>query len=181
MPKDMQRRALLGTVAGSISLFAGCGGSEPPQVTLESGFGATRPIDEPVIRHGLTADAEQYEWVRLLHADDTVPTTDTPQGRQLSRAVDDIGDGQFGLLTNLRAAGDAPAFYWPDRTEIVDGRLRIELVRESLDTTVDAAEAVGYAFARFRVLNGPVPEGGTVTFPSGATTTVGRTEDDGWW
>ena len=177
----MQRRAILGAVAGSTSLLAGCGGSGPTRATLESGFGATRPIDDPVIQHGLTAEAEQYEWVRLLHADDNVPTTDTPEGRQLSGAIDDIGQGEFGLLTNLRTAGDAPAFYWPDRTDIVEGRLDSELAREPLDTTVDADEAVGYAFARFRVLNGPVPEGGTVTFPSGATTTVGRAERGGWW
>jgi len=177
----MQRRALLGTVAGSISVLAGCGGSRPPRVTLESGFGATRPIDEPVIRNGLTAESDQYEWLRLLHAGDTIPTVDSPEGKQLSGAIDDIETGEFGLLTNLRTAGDAPAFYWPDRTEIEEGRLRIELARDSLDTTVDADEAVGYAFARFDVEDGAVPEGGTVTLPSGATTTVGSDEPDGWW
>jgi len=176
----MQRRALLGAVAAGISLLAGCGDSRPPRVTLESGFGATRPIDEPVIRNGMTAESGQYEWVRLLHAGDTIPTVDTPEGDQLSGAIDDIEDEQFGLLTNLRTAGDAPAFYWPDRTEIEDGRLRIELVRDPLDTTVDADEAVGYAFARFRMVDGSVPEGGTVVYPSGATARVGDEEPDGW-
>lgn len=177
----MQRRALLGAVAGSISLLAGCGGSGPPRVTLESGFGATRPIDEPVIQHGMTAESGQYEWVRLLQAGDTIPTVDSPEGKQLSGAIDDIEDGQFGLLTNLRTAGAAPAFYWPDQTEIEDGRLRIELARNSLDTTVDAEEAIGYAFARFSVVNSDVPDGGTVVYPSGATTTVGSEGNDGWW
>ena len=177
----MQRRALLGAVAGSIGLLAGCGGSGPPRVTLESGFGATRPIDDPVVQNGMTAASEQYEWIRLFHAGDTIPTADSPAGTQLAGAIDEIEDGQFGLLTNLRTAGDVPAFYWPAEPEIAAGRLRTDLVREPLDTTVDAGEAVGYAFARFRVVNGEVPDGGTVTFPSGATATVGSAKRDGWF
>lgn len=177
----MQRRALLGTVAGTLSLLAGCGGSGPPQVSITSGFAAARPIDEPVVRHGLTADADQYEWVRLLQAGDTLPTTDSPEGDQLSSAIADIESGQFGLLTNLRTAADVPAYYWPDDTQIADSRLQSRLTRESLGTTIDATEAVGYAFARFDVVNSGAPNGGTVSFPSGATTAVGSPDDDGWW
>ena len=175
----MRRRALLGTVASSTTLLAGCSGTSSTTVSIDSGFATARPIDDPVVRAGLDSDSDQYVWIRLLNAGDSLPTTDTQAGKQLSSAIAEIGDEEFGLLTNLRTAGAATAYHWPDQTSVVDGRLEIELRRESAPEPVETDEAVGYAFVRYEV-DGDVPKGGTVVFPSGATMTVGGADQSGW-
>ena len=188
----MRRRALLASLAGAAAL-SGCGAgpattgdgtvdSEDRAATEASGptvrdvFNPTgravaRPLGDPLVRGGLTSDTDQYLHARLFRPGDSVAVTD--DGSWLAESVDALTDGEFALLTNLRTAAAAPAYWWPERTGYDAGTLRIEVARQS-SVSVDAAgaEAVGVALTTFEY-DGRAPEGADVVFPSGATIRVG--------
>lgn len=174
----MRRRALLAGIAGSTALLAGCNANanssrSTPDVFNPSGPATARPLEAPYVRHGLTADAEQYLYARLFHPGDSLPVTDDPDASDFAEAVDDLAETEFAVLTNVRVAGAAPAFFWPTATKWRDGRLRIVLERRSLDAAVDVDEVVGVALTTFEV-DGEVPDGATLVLPSGATISVGH-------
>jgi hypothetical protein len=176
----MQRRALLSTVAATATAaLAGCTGQQRPR-SLASGTAKARPIDEPFMRHGMTADSDQYVYARLYHEGDGVATVDGDRGDWLSRAVDDLGEQQLGILTNLRTGAGAPAYLWPDGTKSADGRLHVGLSREELgdSAAVEGEEAVGVAFAVYD-FEGDPPQGLDVVLPSGATMSLGSPSS--WW
>lgn len=173
----MERRALLATLASGTAVIAGCSADENQSPTRREVFNPTgqatiRPLDEPLIRQGLTADSNQYLYARLFEPGDSLPVTDRPDTSALAEAVDDLTDQQFAVLTSLRTAGAAPAHFWPAATEWTDGRLRIELERQTISTEPETAEVVGVALTVFDV-TGEVPSGADIVFPSGATMTVG--------
>lgn len=179
----MQRRALLAGVAGSTALLAGCNvnalSSRPtPDVYNPTGQATVRPLEEPFVRHGFTADAEQYLYARLYHPGDSLAVTDDPDAADFAEAVEDLAENEFAILTNLRVAGAAPAYLWPTPTGTRwrDGRLVIDLERQSLDADTDADEVVGIAITSFEV-DGELPDGADLVLPSGAILSVGQPEE----
>jgi hypothetical protein len=175
----MHRRALLaglGAAAGlagcSADLNGGPTSSELRDVYNPTGRASARPIDDPLIRGGITASSEQYLYARMFHPGDSLAVTGE-SASWLSEGVDELSEGQFALLTCLRTAATAPAHWWPKRTEYADGRFRIGLERQSfVSAETDAAEAVGVALTTFEY-DGERPDSADVVYPSGATVRVG--------
>lgn len=176
----MQRRALLAGVAGSATLLAGCNADAlssrtPPDVYNPTGQATVRPLEEPFLRHGLTAETERYLHARLFHPGDSLAVTDDPDAADFAEAVEDLAENEFAILTNVRVAGAAPAYLWPTPTGTRwrDGRLVIDLERQSLDADTDADEVVGIAITIFEV-DGDLPDGADLVLPGGATLSVGQ-------
>jgi hypothetical protein len=174
----MHRRALLVSL-GAVAGLSGCssdptGGPEPAElrdVYNPTGRAVARPIDDPLMRGGLTSSSEQYLCARMFSPGDSVAVTDE-SASWLSEAVESLSDGEFALLTCLRTAAAAPAHWWPSETEFVEGGLRIVLERQPfVSAAVDAVEAVGVALTTFEY-DGERPDAADVLFPSGAVVRV---------
>lgn len=195
----MRRRALLAgltSLAGSVAL-SGCGaaptddGSESDGSTAAdrrtsddagdspavrdvynpTGRAVARPLDRPLVRAGLTAETDQYLHARLFRPGDSIAVA-REAGSWLADSVTALSSGQFALLTNLRTAAAAPAYWWPKSTGYEGGTLRIELERQtSVSVDADAAEAVGVALTVFEY-DGEEPGDVDVRFPSGASIRV---------
>lgn len=187
----MRRRALLTSLVGSTALLSGCsadvptGNSEdtpstdpstssPREVFNPTGRATIRPLDEPLIQHGLTADSEQYLYGRLFSPGDTVPVTDRADTTWLAERVDELSSDQFAVLTNLRTAGAAPAHFWPTPTGATwdDEGLQIQLERQTISTTAETNEAVGVALTVYQYTGEQLSDVSLV-FPSGATLPIG--------
>lgn len=197
----MRRRALLAGLAGSVSL-SGCGagpteGGDAPATTDDerpsdtsddgdensgdgpavrdvynpTGRAVARPLGRPLVRSGLAAETDQYLFARLFRPGDSVAVA-REEGAWLADAVASLSEEQFSLLTNLRTAAAAPAYWWPKSTEYEAGTLRIELERQtSVSVETDEPEAVGVALTAFEY-DGEGPGDVTVVFPSGASIRV---------
>jgi hypothetical protein len=193
----VRRRALLAGLAGSVAL-SGCGAvptdggdapattdDEQPSDAPESGGGGgdgptvrdvynptgravARPLDRPLVRSGLTAETDQYLFARLFRPGDSVAVA-REEGSWLADSVASLSTGEFALLTNLRTATAAPAYWWPKSAEYEGSALRIELERQtSVSVETDEAEAVGVALTVFEY-DGEEPGDVAVVLPSGAS------------
>lgn len=173
----MQRRALLTSLAGGTVALTGCSSTafstETGEVYNQSGMATIRPLDEPILQHGMSTDTDQYLYARVFHPGDTLPVTDNPDAAQYAEAVEDLSEDEFALFTNLRTAAAVPAHFWPTSAEWEDGRLGIELERRSSSYDGAGQEAVGVALTRFEY-RGDRPAGADVRFPGGATFSVGQ-------
>lgn len=171
----MQRRALLTSMAGGMVLVSGCTSAftEPTskEVYNPTGQAKMRPIDEPIIQHGITSESEQYLYARLFVPGDSLAVTDAPGALDFSKAIDELTENQFAILTNLRTAAAAPAYFWPAGTHLKDGQLRIEMERQPKSPLDTGVEAVGVALTFFDI-DGEPPDGANIVFPSGATFAV---------
>lgn len=167
----MRRRALLTGLAGGVTVLAGCTTSAedaPREVYNPTGRSTVRPLDEPLIQHGLTSESDQYFYARSFQPGDALPVTDDSDAEWLSETVDDLSGDQFAVFTNLRTAARAPAYFWPANTEWTDGRLHVELERQTISAEIETAEAVGVALTTFDC-DGDPPDDAAVVFPGGAT------------
>jgi len=173
----MQRRALLTSFVGGTVALTGCSttafSTERSDVYNPTGMATVRPLDEPIQQHGMSTDSDQYLYARMFQPGDTLAVTDNPDAAQYSEAIEDLAGEEFALFTNLRTAATVPAHFWPTNAEWEDGRLEIELERQT--STYDGAgeEAVGVALTKFEY-DGDRPNGADVVFPGGATVSVGR-------
>lgn len=175
----MQRRALLSSIAGSTAVVAGCAAPSNSTDTAEvynpTGMATIRPLDEPIMQHGLKTGSGQYLYGRLFQPEETLPVTQQPDAERYSQAVEDVSEGEFAVFTNLRAAAGAPAYVWPADTEWSDGRLEITLERQTLSYDGTGDEVVGVALTTFQY-DGTTPTGADLIFPSGATISVGQAD-----
>ena len=169
----MRRRTLLSAAtAAAATAISGCAAQRPEPIG-PSGEAHARPLDEPFMQGGMTAETDRYVYARLYHPDDSLQSVEGEWGDWLSDAVDGLESGQFGLLTNLRTAAAAPAYLWPTEATFADGSLRITLGREEFaDAGIETAEAVGVAFAIYG-FEGDPPQSADIVLPSGATLSLG--------
>lgn len=175
----MQRRTLLTSLAGGAVVLAGCSttafSTTMGDVYNPRGMATIRPLDEPILQHGMSMDSDQYLYARVFHPGDTLPVADNPDASQYSEAIQDLSEDEFALFTNLRTAAAVPAYFWPTTAQWEDGRLTITLERQSSSYDGAGEEAVGVALTRFEY-DGDRPAAADVIFPGGATRSVGRGE-----
>lgn len=175
----MNRRSLLGVLAsGSTLITAGClTGTSTSDTSGKAynprGQAVVRPLDEPYIQHGLTEDSEQYLYGRLFQSTESLAVTGREEAADFSDAVDDLAEDQFAILTTLRTAAAAPAYFWPTETDWNDELLRIDFQRQTLDPVDTGNEAVGVALTTFDY-EGSLPDTVELTLPSGALLTVSK-------
>jgi hypothetical protein len=191
----MRRRALLTSLVGSTALLSGCiadaptGNSEDThsedsgtsstssslrEVFNPTGQATIRPLDEPLIQRGLTAESEQYLYGGLFYPGDAVPVTDSADATWLAETVDELSSDQLAVLTNLRTAGASPAHFWPSPTGAAwgDEGVQIHFERQTITSTVETDEAVGVALTVYQY-TGEQPTDVSLIFPSGATLSIG--------
>jgi hypothetical protein len=186
----MRRRALLSSLIGSTVFLSGCfadaptgdsgetpspdSSASPGEVFNPTGQATIRPLDEPLIQHGLTAESEQYLYGRLFSPGDTVPVTENGDATWLAERVEELSSDQFAVLTNLRTAGAVPAHFWPTPTGATwsDDGLQIQLERQTISTTTGTDEAVGVALTVYQY-TGKQPTDVSLIVPSGATLSIG--------
>lgn len=173
----IQRRTFLSGLAGGTVMLAGCA-SDPfstnsTTVSNPTGMATVRPLDEPIIQHGLTTGSGQYLYARMFQPGDTPSVTDQPNAEQYAEAVDDISEGEFAIFTNIRTAAAVPAYFWPAETEWRSGRLKITLERQTGSYDGAGDEVVGVALTRFHY-EGDMPTDADIIFPSGAIISVGQ-------
>src|SRR6056297_1252501 len=117
----MNRRALLTMTLGGTTALAGCNTSlsfrEPRDAFNQTGRAMIRRLDRPFIQHGMDSSSDQYFYARLFTPGDSLPVTDEPDAQWYSDAVGELATDQFALLTNLRTAASAPAYFWPTDTK----------------------------------------------------------------
>ncbi|MFC7044381.1 hypothetical protein ACFQH6_02225 [Halobacteriaceae archaeon GCM10025711] len=175
----MQRRALLSSLVGGTVMVSGCASNpfstSSTEVYNPTGMATIRPIDTPIIQHGLTTDSEQYLYARMFQPGETLAVTDQPDAENYAEAIDELSGGEFAVFTNIRTAAAAPAYFWPADTEWRDGRLEITLERQTASYDGTGDEVVGVALTRFNY-EGDTPPGADILFPSGATISVGQAD-----
>lgn len=173
----MQRRALLTSIVGGTVALTGCSSTafstETGDVYNPTGMATIRPLDEPIMQQGMSTNSDQYLYARMLHSGDELIVTDNPDATQYSEAIDDLSEDEFALFTNLRTAAAVPAYFWPTNAEWEDGRLKIELERQTSSYDGTGEEAVGVALTRFN-FEGDRPTGADVIIPGGVTLSVGQ-------
>lgn len=173
----MQRRTLLTSLAGGTIVLAGCSttafSTTMGDVDNPTGRATIRPLDEPILQHGLSMDSDRYLDARLFHPGETLPVADNPDATQYSEAIEDLSEDEFTLFTNLRTAASVPAYFWPTTAQWEDGRLTITLERQPSSYDGAGEEVVGVALTRFEY-EGARPAAADVIFPGGATLPVGR-------
>lgn len=121
----------------------------------------------------MSTDSDQYLYARMFHPGDTLSVIDNPDAAQYSEAIEDLTEDEFALFTNLRTAASVPAYFWPTIAEWEDGRLEIEMERQTSSYEGAGEETVGVALTKFEY-QGDRPNGADVIFPGGATFSVGR-------
>lgn len=163
---------------GGTPVLAGCTAPLSIDSTRDvynpTGRATIRPLDTPLISHGIDSNSDRYLYARMFHPGDSLSVTDEPDAEWYSEAVSSLATGQFAILTNLRTAASAPAHFWPIETGWQDGQLQIKLERETKSLTESCKEVVGVALTIFNV-DGEPPEGAEVIVPGGATISVGTT------
>jgi len=173
----MQRRSLLTSLVGGTVALTGCSSTafstKMGDVYNPTGMATIRPLAEPIQQHGMSTDSDQYLYARMFHPGDTLAVTDNLDAAQYSEAIEDLAEEEFALFTNLRTAATVPAYFWPTNAEWEDGRLEIELERQTSSYDGTGEEAVGVALTKFEY-QGDRPDGAVVIFPGGATFSVGR-------
>lgn len=190
----MRRRAFLTSLVGGTAILSGCttdaptgdSGDSPPgdsstastsnsfrEIYNPTGRATIRPIDEPLIQHGLTAESEQYLHGGLFYPGDSVPVTDSRDATWLAETVAALSSDQFAVLTNLRTGGATPAHFWPTATGATwgDGGLHIQLERQTITTNVESDEAVGVALTVYEY-RGKRPTDVRLAFPSGTSLSI---------
>lgn len=125
------------------------------------------------MQDGLTSDSEQYLYARMFQPGDVLAVTDRPDAERFSEAIDDLSEGGFAILSKLRTAAAAPAYFWASSTDWESGRLEITLERQTSSYDEAGDEVVGVALTRFDY-DGEPPTGADVIFPGGATISVGQ-------
>ena len=149
--------------------------NETRDVYNPTGMATIRPLDEPILQHGMSTGTEQYLYAGMFHPGDTLAVTDSPDADRFSEAIDDLSEGEFALFTNLRTAASAPAYFWPTSSDWENGRLKIKLERRTSSYDGSGEEVVGMALTIFDH-RGDRPTGADVIFPSGATIPIGQVD-----